>query len=268
MDVSSLLATLGECRVYDLEQPRRQGDPVFPAHAPGFLYWLHRRHEPDLGEARTSASGTLVMAEHSGTHIDALCHQAEDLVMHGGLHVSPRIQTSKGFTRLDAASMAPIICRGVVLDVAEAHGGEALPSGYAVTPEDLEDAARQGSQAIRPGDAVLVRTGNGARYSDAPSYENGPGISVEASQWLADQRVGLVGCDNLAWDLPGPQTASGETLPGHVVLLVRAGILIVENLFLEELAAAAREFLFWCAPLKLVGATGSPVRPLALVPQD
>lgn len=250
----------------DLEQPRRQGDPVFPAHAPGFLYWLHRRHEPGLGEARTSASGTMVMAEHSGTHIDALCHQAEDLIMHGGLPVSPQVQTPKGFTQLDAASMAPVICRGVLLDVAGGREGAILPPGYSVTADDLERAAEQGPVVIRPGDAVLVRTGNGARYGDPLTYEQGAGMSIEASRWLADQRVALVGCDNLAWDLPGAQGPGAGTLPGHVVLLVRAGILIVENLFLEELAAAALEFVFWCAPLKLVGATGSPVRPLALVP--
>lgn len=266
MDVAGLLAELREWRIVDLEQPRREGDPVFAAHAPGLLYWLHRRHEPGLGEARTSASGTIVMAEHSGTHIDALCHQAEDLVMHGGVPVAPRVQTPKGFTELDAGSMAPVVCRGIALDVAGARGQQVLPPGYSVTADDLENAAERSSVSIRAGDAVLLRTGNGARYGDARAYEEGPGVSVEASQWLADQGVGLVGCDNLAWDMPGARGSKGETLPGHVVLLVRAGVLIVENLFLEDLVATAPEFVFWCSPLKLVGATGSPVRPVALVP--
>ena len=57
------------------------------------------------------------------------------------------------------------------------------------------------------------------------------------------------------------------TLPGHVILLVRYGIYIIENLYLEELARDQRyEFTFICLPLKLRGATGSPVRPIAVVP--
>jgi len=55
------------------------------------------------------------------------------------------------------------------------------------------------------------------------------------------------------------------TLPGHVLLLVRAGIPIIENLNLEQLASAmVHEFAFICLPLKMRGATGSPVRPIAI----
>jgi kynurenine formamidase len=54
--------------------------------------------------------------------------------------------------------------------------------------------------------------------------------------------------------------------PGHLILLARYGIYIIENLALEELAAAgAYSFEFICTPLKFVGATGSPVRPVAVV---
>ena len=73
--------------VYDLEQPRYFGAPVFPSHAPGFVYSLHSRHEQGVSEVRTSASGFVYMAEHSGTHIDALCHQAEEMRLYGGQEV-------------------------------------------------------------------------------------------------------------------------------------------------------------------------------------
>ena len=82
--VTELSDALAGAQSYDLEQPRYAGAPVWPAHEPGVLLKLHRRHEAGLGEARTSASALLVMAEHSGTHIDALCHQAENLSMYGG----------------------------------------------------------------------------------------------------------------------------------------------------------------------------------------
>ena len=91
------------------QKPRHAGAPVWPAHAPGVLLKLHRRHEPGLGEARTSASALLVMAEHSGTHIDAFCHQAENLELHGGVAVNAQVQTPEGFTRLGADTIAPLL---------------------------------------------------------------------------------------------------------------------------------------------------------------
>ena len=78
-----LVDALRGARAYDLEQPRFAGAPVWPAHEPGVILNLHRRHERDAPEPRTSASAMLVMTEHSGTHIDALCHQAYGGRMHG-----------------------------------------------------------------------------------------------------------------------------------------------------------------------------------------
>ena len=49
MSLTDLLATLASARVYDLEQPRYAGAPTFPAHEPGVLLHLHRRHEAGLG---------------------------------------------------------------------------------------------------------------------------------------------------------------------------------------------------------------------------
>ena len=54
--MTALSEALAGARVYDLEQPRYAGAPVWPAHEPGVLLKLHRRHEAGLGQARTSAS--------------------------------------------------------------------------------------------------------------------------------------------------------------------------------------------------------------------
>ena len=114
--MSGLLEALGSARVFDLEQLRYAGAPSHPAHVPGFNYFLHRHHARGAEEARTSASGLVVMPEHSGTHIDALAHQAENLTLHGGVHVDDGIQTSGGFRVLGIDTMAPLVTRGVLLE--------------------------------------------------------------------------------------------------------------------------------------------------------
>jgi kynurenine formamidase len=265
-----LVRSVAERRVYDLEQPRTAGMPIHPAHRPGYLYQLHRRHRdsyfPRRHGPRSSASGILVMMEHSGTHIDALSHQAADLRLYGGVEITPEVETARGFTSHGIETMDPIVARGILLDVAAAKGQDPLPEHYPITPSDLEAAARLGGVTVQPGDALLVRTGYAKLWADEDRYLAAAGVGREATEWAAARKVRCVGCDNMTWDETeerDPQT--GGMLFAHLHLIARCGIAIMENLNLEELSRdRCREFLFICAPLKLVGATGSPVRPIAL----
>jgi kynurenine formamidase len=88
-----------------------------------------------------------------------------------------------------------------------------------------------------------------------------PGPAVAGARWLSKRGVFAAGSDTVAFEkLPDP------SMPVHVHLLVESGIHIIENLNLEELAATGvSEFAFVGAPLKIRGATGAPIRPLALV---
>src|SRR6476660_10565716 len=91
MNAAALWTRLADARVFDLEQPRFAGMPIHPAHKPGYHYGLHRRHRdtyrPERFGPRSGSSGILTMMEHSGTHIDALCHQACDLRFYRGVAV-------------------------------------------------------------------------------------------------------------------------------------------------------------------------------------
>jgi kynurenine formamidase len=90
-----------------------------------------------------------------------------------------------------------------------------------------------------------------------------PGIDTSAAGWLVDHAARLTGTDTIAYEALAP---GDPDRPVHRILLQEAGIYIVENLALEELAATGvAEFALVIAPLRLVGASGSPVRPLALV---
>jgi kynurenine formamidase len=268
--VSALWEQLAGAQIFDLEQPRFAGMPIHPAHKPGYFYGLHRRHRdsyrPDRFGPRSGASGVLTMMEHSGTHIDALCHQACDLKFHRGVAVDD-VERTDGYTAYGAETIAPLVCRGVLLDVARWKGVEALPQHYAITADDLAGCARDHGVSLRAGDVLLVRTGFAGRWKEEAVYLNAAGVSRSGNIWAADQRVRAVGADNMAWDcLEEKDPETNMSLFGHAHLLVTHGIHIIENLNLDALAAAGhREFVFIGIPLKLQGATGSPIRPIALV---
>ena len=249
-------------RVFDLEQPRWHGAPIHPGHVPpGFSYLLHRRHDPQAAspDGRTGSSGTIVSSDHAGTHIDALTHQAVDGTLCGGIDARSTA-TAFGYTELGVDTIPPIVARGLLIDL-----GVVEPDGWIGVDRVRRTAEEQGVEPGR-GDVVLVRTGNGVHWDDPARYLRASGMQGSVSQWLADAGVLAVGADNMAWDYAGGADPElGINLPGHVILLVRSGVYIIENLFLEELAAAGvHEFDFVCTPLKIRGATGSPVRPIAL----
>jgi kynurenine formamidase len=265
-----LAEQLRAARVYDLEQPRYHGMPIHPTHRPGYHYALHRRHRdgyhPEAHGPRTGASGVLTMMEHSGTHIDALCHQACGLKLYGDIPVESA-ETPTGFTRLGIETVPPLLGRGVLLDVAGWKGQSPLPPHYSISAEELQGCAAAAGVEVRSGDVLLVRTGYGAVWNDEAVYLQAAGVARSGTLWAAQRGVVAVGADNMAWDVPGerdPET--GATLFAHVYLLPQKGIYILENLNLEELSRDRRyEFAFVGIPLKFRGATGSPLRPLALV---
>jgi kynurenine formamidase len=260
---------LAQAQVYDLEQPRSAAAPLLPLLVPGFSYTLHRRHEVGIADPRTAASGFLATTDHAGTHIDALSHVAEDLTLYGGEKVTFRTQTPTGFTHLGAESIPVMISRGILLDIAHYRGVDWITADQPVSRQDIEAVCQQQHITPHAGDVVLVRTGNGARWSDPSGYLVAGGVRADASQWLAEQKVRAVGADHMSWDTDGQiDPALGFSLPGHIILLVRHGIYIMENLFLEDLARAqVYEFLFIALPLKIQGATASPLRPVAVVPK-
>src|SRR5712671_1063771 len=136
----SLAEQLRTSKVIDLEQPRFAGMPIHPSHKPGYFYALHRRHrdsyQPEQHGPRSSASGVLTMMEHSGTHIDALCHQACGLKLYGDVPVDGA-ETPVGFTQLGIETVPPLLCRGVLLDVAGWKGTALLPRHQGITADDL-----------------------------------------------------------------------------------------------------------------------------------
>jgi len=269
MDNEHFFDLFTHTHVYDLEQPRSSESPLLPLLVPRFTYTLHRRHEEGTKDPCTAASGFIATTDHAGTHIDALSHIAEDLSLYGGEKVTSHVQTPTGFTKMGAETIAPILCRGVLLDIAGYRGVDWINGDQPVTRQEVEAVCLHQQVTLHEGDVALIRTGNGARWYDPSGYLSGGGVRADASQWFADQQIRAVGADHLSWDTDvRMDPVWGMSLPGHIILLVRHGIYIMENLFLEDLARdQVYEFLFVCLPLKIQGATGSPIRPVAIVPR-
>lgn len=255
-------------RVFDLARPMAAGMAQSPNH-PQFRMALVRRHGDAVrADGGSAASELIVTGGHVGTHIDALSHVSQEGRLHGGVDAA-EAQRGGRFGQLGVETIEPMICRGWLLDVPAALGLSECPPAYEITPEDLQRTAEAQDVDCHPGDVVLIRSGWAKRWDDPVAYVGHatgvPGPGERGAQWLAGLRPRAVGADSIAFEHL-PAGAGHALLPAHRVLLVEHGIHIIETLNLEQLAAAGvREFAFVLVPLPLVGATGSPVRPLAVM---
>jgi kynurenine formamidase len=254
--------------VFDLAQPLAAETPHSPNHPP-FRMALMRRHGDTVREDGSSAASELISTGgHTGTHIDALAHVSHKGQLHGEISAEEAQQGGR-FSALGVDTIRPMVCRGVLLDVAGLHGVDVLPGGYGITKEDLASAERASGVEVRAGDVALVRSGWSQNFGDAAAFvghETGvPGPTEEAARWLAGRRIRATGAETIAYEQIKPELGHA-LLPVHSVLLVGYGIHIIEVMDLSGLAAVGvHEFAFVLAPLKIVGGTGSPVRPLAVV---
>jgi kynurenine formamidase len=259
---------LAGARVFDLAQPMRRGMPQSPNH-PTFQMSLVRRHGDHVRADGSSASNEIIVTGgHVGTHVDALAHVSHRGRLHGDVQAST-VTSHDGFARLGIDSFTPYVGRCVLLDVAGLHGVDTLPPGYGVTGDDLEAASKAAGVLVHPGDAVLIGTGWSRLWDRHDTFvgaaDGVPGPDESAADWLIRAGAGLVGGETIAFEQIRPG-AGHALLPVHRLFLVEHGINIVETMRLGALLdAGVREFLLVLAPLNVVGATGAPARPLAVV---
>jgi kynurenine formamidase len=227
-----------------------------------------RSSDGSIGTAAESVS--MMFHGRAVTHVDALAHVFWKGQIYGGLS-SDFITDRDGATRHDIRSAANgIQTRGVLLDIAAAHGVDRLDTRVAVVPEDLEAAESLTGVRVQTGDALLVRTGDGQRRIDGswnPEQDGQPGLHASCIPWLYEREVAAIGADVPQEIIPSGY--AGFTLPVHAVGIVAMGLWLIDNCQLEDLARACTtydrsHFLFTVAPLRLDGGTGSPVNPLAL----
>lgn len=216
---------------------------------------------PDMG----IHEDVLVLASHTLTHMDALCHVYAEATLYNGF-ATDSVRTDKGAPHCGIDKVGGIVGRAVHLDLPRQRGVEWLDPGYVITSEDLSSCAAHQGVEVWPGDILLVRTG----FLDYWHSLGGPnsfvtqaGIGLDAVEYVRDHDIAVVGSDNSAVEVV--PFDKNIFLGVHVELLVNLGVHMLEHLNLGVLGAAGvSECLFMTAPLTVTGASGSPVNPLAI----
>jgi kynurenine formamidase len=215
---------------------------------------------------RRGSNEEIIVAEFGqvGTQFDGFAHQTIGDSMYNCFKVG-EVGTRTGFTKLGIHNVGAIVTRGVLIDVAAVKNVGMAAATYEVTVQDLQQALAKQAVSLQPGDAVVIHTGWGRLWADNARYQAAnPGIGVAAAEWLARQSPILVGADTATVEV-NPNPDRELSLPVHQIMLVVHGIHLLENLKLDELAARqVYEFAFIVEPLKIQGATGSTVAPIAI----
>jgi kynurenine formamidase len=216
---------------------------------------------------RRGSNEELVIAEigQVGTQLDGFAHQTIGNSLYNCFKVD-EVSTRTGFTKLGIQNVGALVTRGVMVDIAALKGVDMLGDNYEITVQDLQQALAKQNVTLQPGDAVIINTGFGRLWEkDNARYSKGnPGIGVAAGEWLARQSPILVGADTPPVEV-NPNPDAQLSLPIHQIMLAINGIHLLENLKLDELAAKrVYEFAFIIEPLKIQGATGSTVAPIAI----
>lgn len=264
-------------QIVDLEVTRYPGMPQGPAHVP-FQVITHRtpqglRNQADQAWLADNTvnfgwlSEVIIATTHTGTHMDALAHitAGNDDHWFGG-----RASTDLGDfgpMKNDAAQMPALITRGVLIDIPGSMGVDGLPAHEPVTADQLRTALMKQGTSLQPGDSVIVRTGQLLGWPDWSKSETHrqAGIDLGSATFLAEHGAVAIGSDGGCVENL-PSTTPGNPHPVHIELLAERGIYILEMVNCEELARMqAYEFCLIVLPLKIRGATGSMIRPIAIL---
>ncbi len=262
----SALALAKQGKTYDLgmeiNEAMPQGDPG--AFVP-FAFLTRRSPEQTIKRTPFQHSvESIIGTLHTSTHIDAFIHVQTENKTYGG-HDVRDIRDDGGWKKFGMETVPPIIGRAVILDVAGALGVEAIEDMVNITVEDIQAAVTRQKVTLKQGDIVLVRTGKIREFTtDRDKFQRGmPGVGPDAALWLYERGMAVLGTDTTGTEVtPWPDPVRTT----HRAMLVERGVHLIENVYLDDLAAdGISEALFICLPLKITGATGSWVRPIAMI---
>jgi kynurenine formamidase len=285
--IAESLSNVSQGRVFDLGVKMDRGSFRWAGHV-GTEVVTFRSPEGLLREQVTdpvyagvgSADGVgfhtsmVVISDHAGTQIDALCHATSGADRHwyNGF-VEDEHGSDFGPKRAGAEQIPPIVLNGVLIDVPAHLGVDECAPGYVMSPDVLRAALDAQGVDIAPGEAVFLRSGSMRHWAElgADHDKLGPpgtaGIDLAGARWLCEKKGAiLIGSDTSTVEVVPPVDGDNVS-PVHKYLLVDQGVHMGELFFLEELAAArVYRFCFVALAPKVVGTTaGFAMRPVAIV---
>ncbi len=227
------------------------------------------------------------IGSHSQTHVDPLVHVWHGDKVYNGYNVEDVITHDEGTLKGNAnAYIAHSVQRGVLLDVARFKGVDYLGGKYIITPKELDDCAKWEGVEIKPGDAILIRTGFMKHWSDKIIAAGGllrwnalvdgePGPGGDCIAWVQKKKIGLLGADNISVEQLGlteeeyNKKYGVKLIPLHIGVLQMLGCPLQELLNLDALSEdcakdGVYEFLYVWPPLNFWNATGGLISPLAI----
>lgn len=212
----------------------------------------------------------IIMPLQAASQWDALSHVYYDEQLYNGFRADSVTSMGAVHCGIDKVDGKGITSRGVLLDMVRHRNAEVfLEQGNPITPEELDDAARAQGVRIERGDIVLIRTGWWTRFAQTgDKTEPFSGLDWSCASWLHDYEAAAVAADNLqVEDLVSG--VEGVFLPLHLLCLRDMGMMFGEYWDLTALAEdcaadGVYEFQLIAPPLRVVGAVGSPVNPIAI----
>ncbi|MBY0085211.1 cyclase family protein [Brevibacillus brevis] len=210
----------------------------------------------DFPEQKAWASETVTLTTHTGTHVDAPWHYWP---------------TSEGepAKTVDQLPLEWFYGDGVLLDFSE------KPSGYEITVNDVKQKLAQIEYELKPFDIVLIRTGADKRYYEEHYFQSHAGVSAEATHWLIDQGIKVMGTDGWGWDIPfSVQAADYKQNPRDGVLWAAHYVgkekeyCQIEKLANLEQLPRPYGFTVSVFPVKVKGASAGWARPVAIFEEE
>jgi kynurenine formamidase len=216
-----------------------------------------------------------MLCVQGATHWDALGHIFyEDKAYNGH---DPSLIDSRGLGVLGIEhSKDKMVGRGVLLDIPRLRGVDWLKDGEGISNDELDKCAKQQNVEIRPGDFVIVRTGQMERClteGEWGGYAGGdaPGVKFENCYWCQDKKIAAICTDTWGVEVRPNETtgANQPNQPWHWVVIPAMGLCMGEMFYLKDLAKDCHddgiyEFFFCGPPLVIPGGTGSPLNPQAI----
>lgn len=235
-------------RFIDLSMAVDNGMQTFPRLVrPSLEMWetweefSERIGAAEHGATSLTATYRIEMSDHVGTHIDARRHVKADAP---GPEDIP---------------LEYCFSDGVILDF------RSMDYGDAITVVDLKQELNRIGYALKPLDIVLIHTGAGA-YQDEPRYlTDHCGMSAEATRWLIDQGIKVMGIDAITFDPPiWSMFEKRKFWEAHLVMRDHE-YYHLENL--TNLDQIDRPFGFKLSvfPVKWTNTTAAPVRAVAVI---